>query len=77
MPEKFLIRGEKPLKGVVEVMGAKNVTFPLLAATLLTKEPCQISNLPLIEDVFKMLKILERMGAKIKWLGERQIEISV
>ena len=75
MPEKFLIRGEKPLKGVVEVMGAKNVTFPLLAATLLTKEPCQVSNLPLIEDVFKMLKILERMGAKIKWLGERQIEI--
>ena len=56
-------------------MGAKNVTFPLLAATLLTKEPCQVSNLPLIEDVFKMLKILERMGAKIKWLGERQIEI--
>jgi len=75
MPEKFLIRGEKSLKGVVEVMGAKNVTFPLLAATLLTKEPCQISNLPLIEDVFKMLKILERMGAKIKWLSERQIEI--
>jgi len=75
MPEKFLIRGEKPLKGVVEVMGAKNVTFPLLAATLLTKEPCQVSNLPLIEDVFKMLKILERMGARIKWLGERQIEI--
>jgi len=75
MPEKFLIRGGKPLKGVVEVMGAKNVTFPLLAATLLTKEPCQVSNLPLIEDVFKMLKILERMGAKIKWLGERQIEI--
>ena len=70
-----MIRGEKPLKGVVETKGAKNAAFPLLAATLLTNEPCQISNLPLIEDVFKMLKILEIMGAEIKWLDERKIEI--
>lgn len=75
MPEKFLIQGEKPLKGTVEARGAKNATFPLLAATLLTNEPCQLSNLPLIEDVFKMLKILEAMGAEIKWLEERRIEI--
>lgn len=75
MAENFLIQGGKPLKGIIEVRGAKNATFPLLVATLLTKEACQISNLPLIEDVFKMLKILERMGAKIKWLKEREIEI--
>lgn len=75
MPEKFLIEGGKPLNGVIEARGAKNAAFPLLAATLLTKEPCQISNLPLIEDVFKMLKILERIGVEIKWLDEREIEI--
>ena len=75
MPEKFLIKGEKPLRGTIKAMGAKNVSFPLLAATLLTKEPCQISNLPLVEDVFKMLKILEKIGAQITWLGEREIKI--
>jgi UDP-N-acetylglucosamine 1-carboxyvinyltransferase len=75
MPEKFLINGGKPLKGNIEARGAKNAAFPLLAATLLTKEPCRISNLPLIEDIFKMLRILEQMGAQIKWLDKREIEI--
>lgn len=56
-------------------MGAKNVALPLLAASLLTKEPCYLSNLPLIEDVLKMLKILEEMGAEITWTGEREIKI--
>ncbi len=56
-------------------MGAKNVALPLIAASLLTKEPCRISNLPLIEDVLKMLKILEEMGAKITWIGEREVKI--
>ena len=56
-------------------MGAKNVALPIIGACLLTKEPCRISNLPLIEDVLKMLKILEAMGAEIVWLGEREIKI--
>lgn len=75
MPEKFVIHGGKPLKGTVEVRGAKNAAFPILAATLLTKGPCVINNLPLIEDVFQMLKILEGLGAKITWLGEREVKI--
>jgi UDP-N-acetylglucosamine 1-carboxyvinyltransferase len=75
MPEKFIIRGRKPLKGEIEVRGSKNAVFPLLAASILTDKPCQIANLPLIEDVFKMLGILESIGAEIKWLGEREIRI--
>lgn len=75
MAEKLVIKGGKPLKGTVKVRGAKNAAFPILAATLLTKSPCVIDNLPLIEDVFKMLKILEGLGAKISWLGERKIKI--
>mgnify|MGYP001586369925 FL=1 len=71
MPEQFVIRGRKPLKGVIEVGGSKNAAFPLLAASILTDRPCQIANLPLIEDVFKMLSILEAIGAKITWLGEK------
>ena len=75
MLEKFIIHGGKPLRGEVEIRGAKNAAFPLLAATLLTKEPCVIDNLPLIEDVFQMLKILEGLGAEISWLGKRKIKI--
>lgn len=73
--DKFLIRGKKPLRGEINVMGAKNAAFPVLAACLLTKEPCYVRNLPLIGDVFKMLKILESIGAEITWLGEREIKV--
>jgi len=75
MPEKFIIQGGKPLRGEVEIRGAKNAAFPILAAALLTKSPCVINNLPLIEDVFQMLKVLEGLGAKITWLGEREVKI--
>ena len=62
--------------GEVEIRGAKNAAFPILTASLLTKETCVIDNIPLIEDVFKMIKILEQMGAKISWTGKRKIEIN-
>ena len=73
--EKFVIQGGKSLKGEVEIKGAKNVAFPILAAALLTKEPCVIDNLPLIEDVFQMLKLCQGLGAEISWLGKRKIKI--
>lgn len=69
----FEIKGGKKLEGEIEVRGSKNATTPILAATLLTKEKCFISNLPLIEDVFQMLEILKSMGSKVQWLGERKI----
>lgn len=76
MEEKFVIQGGIPLKGEVEIRGAKNAAFPILAASLLTKETCTIDNLPLIEDVLKMIKILERSGAEISWINKRKIEIN-
>ena len=62
--DKFVIKGGKPLKGEIEVGGSKNAAFPILAATLLTKEPCVISNVPLIEDVYKFIDILQAMEQK-------------
>jgi len=76
MEEKFIIEGGKPLMGEVEIRGAKNAAFPILAATLLTKETCVIDNIPLIEDVFKMIKILEGLGASVVWTGKRKVEIN-
>ncbi len=73
--ETFEINGGKKLKGEIEVRGSKNATTPILAATLLTKEECIISNIPLIEDVYRMLEIFESMGAEIRWLGKRKISV--
>lgn len=75
MSEKFIIKGGKSLKGVIETRGAKNAVFPILAATLLTDKECIIENLPLIEDVFRMIEILESIGAKVSWIGERVLKI--
>ncbi len=74
--EVFEIEGGQPLSGEIVVSGSKNATTPILAATLLTTETCVLSNLPLIEDVFRMLEILESMGAEVEWRGERTLAIT-
>lgn len=75
MAKKLIIQGGKPLKGEIEARGAKNAALPIIAAALLTKEACVIENLPLIEDVFKMLKIVEGLGGEISWLEKRTVKI--
>lgn len=71
----FIINGGCLLTGDIEVCGAKNAATPILAASLLTKEECLIDNLPLIEDVFRMITILKSLGADIRWLGPRTLKI--
>lgn len=71
----FEITGGKQLSGTIDVRGSKNATTPILAATLLTDEECIISNVPLIEDVHRMLEILESLGASIEWVGERTVKV--
>ena len=73
--DAFIIKGSKSLKGEIEVRGAKNATLPILAASLLTQESSVLDNLPLIEDVKKMITLLESFGVKITWLDERKIKI--
>jgi len=75
MPEKFVINGGNPLKGEIEVRGSKNAATPILAATLLTDQPCIIDNIPLVEDVFRMIEILEDLGADVEWLDKRKIRV--
>ncbi len=72
----FEIEGGKRLKGTIEVRGSKNATTPILAATLLSPKTSVISGIPLIEDVFRMLEILESMGAKVEWRGKRTVAVT-
>lgn len=76
MEDKFIINGGIPLRGEVEIRGAKNAAFPILAASLLTNETCVIDNMPKIEDVLKMIEILTKLGAQVNWIGERKIKIN-
>lgn len=65
--EKFIIEKSKPLKGTVTISGSKNAVLPVMAASLLTEEECVIHDVPALSDVFIMNKILESLGAKVKW----------
>ena len=64
--DKLLIEGGTPLKGEVAISGAKNAALPILCAALLTREPLRLTNLPDLNDVRTMLKLLGQMGVKIE-----------
>lgn len=63
--ETFTIRGGQELKGEIRVNGAKNAALKILAASLLSSEPCVITNLPDIEDVHRMIELLESIGVAV------------
>ncbi|AFZ83052.1 UDP-N-acetylglucosamine 1-carboxyvinyltransferase [Candidatus Kinetoplastidibacterium crithidiae] len=62
--EELHIVGESPLKGEVYISGAKNAALPILCAGLLTEEPIILNNVPELDDVKTILKLLEHLGAK-------------
>ena len=73
--DKLVINGPTKLKGEVIISGAKNAAVAILPATLLINGICKIENLPNISDVRTYCKILETLGAKIKWFSDNEIEI--
>jgi len=65
--ESFLIKGGVPLHGEVTISGSKNAALPILAATLLTDEPCVIRRVPDLSDTRFMVQILQSLGATAKF----------
>ena len=68
--ESLLIKGGVPLHGEVQISGAKNAALPIMAATLLTSEPCVLRRVPDLSDVKFMGQILESLGAQVKFEGD-------
>ena len=62
--DKFIIQGGVALRGDVDAGTAKNSVLPLLAATILTRDPCRIIDAPRLRDVDTMLKILGALGVE-------------
>ena len=63
--DKLLIRGGRSLQGEVQISGAKNATLPELCAALLTSEPVRLRNVPRLQDVSTMRKLLLNMGVQV------------
>ncbi len=61
-----MLEGGKTLKGEVRVSGSKNAALPILAATLLTEEPCVITNFPKLRDTLTMIKLLKSLGKNVE-----------
>jgi UDP-N-acetylglucosamine 1-carboxyvinyltransferase len=62
----LVIRGGRRLTGRVTVEGNKNAALPLLAACVLTAEPCELRNMPRIRDVAVMIDLLRSIGAEVE-----------
>ena len=64
--DKLLIEGGHALSGEVAISGAKNAALPILCAALLTSEPVTFTNVPALNDIDTMLKLLAQMGVKVE-----------
>ncbi len=72
---ELIIAGQAKLGGHITIGGCKNAAAPLVAATLLTDEPCTIANLPRINDVLKLIEIIEIMGGAVSWKNPHEVTI--
>ncbi|REK71706.1 UDP-N-acetylglucosamine 1-carboxyvinyltransferase [Paenibacillus paeoniae] len=68
--EKLMIRGGRPLRGTVQISGAKNSAVALVPAAILAESEVVLDNLPLISDVAVYSEILQELGAVVKRDGD-------
>jgi UDP-N-acetylglucosamine 1-carboxyvinyltransferase len=71
----LIIEGGRKLSGHIEVEGNKNAALPLMAACLLSEEPCTLSNVPRIGDVEVMARLLMAVGAEVDGIGTTTLTI--
>ncbi len=64
--DKLLIRGGRALRGEVLISGAKNAALPELCAALLAARPVTLGNVPRLQDVATMLKLIRNMGVRVE-----------
>jgi UDP-N-acetylglucosamine 1-carboxyvinyltransferase len=67
--EALIIKGGTPLRGDVHINTAKNSALYLILASLLTKEPVRLRDIPRLSDVLVSLEILEHVGVEVRWEG--------
>lgn len=71
--EKLIICGGRPLRGTVEIHGAKNSVLPILAACVLCPERCVVTRCPDILDVAAAVEILHHLGCAAERIGSSTV----
>lgn len=69
------IEGGKQLKGEITVKTSKNATVALLCASLLNRGTTRLKNVAKIEEVNRLVEVLQSIGVQVRWRGENDIEI--
>jgi UDP-N-acetylglucosamine 1-carboxyvinyltransferase len=64
--QQFIIHGGNPIAGEVEISGAKNAALPILLATLLSKAPTTLHNVPGLQDINTTVELLAYLGARVE-----------
>ncbi len=72
---QFIIKGGRKLTGEVEIGGAKNSVLKILSAAILLSGRVVIKNVPAIEDVRRMIELLENLGAVVSYLDEKTLSV--
>lgn len=73
--DKFIITGGNKLIGDVTISGAKNAAVAIIPAAILSDDVCRIENIPNINDVSLIARILHEMGANVKMINKSTLEI--
>ena len=74
--DRYIIKGGTPLKGSVNIYGAKNAALPLTVAAVLTQEPVIIDNLPDVSDINVMLEAIASTGARVERISRHKAKIT-
>lgn len=72
---EYIVEGGHRLAGSIAPSGNKNAALPIIAATLLTEQPVQLSNVPRIRDVEALLELISSIGAEVVWTGPNTLRI--
>jgi UDP-N-acetylglucosamine 1-carboxyvinyltransferase len=70
--KKLIIKGSRLLSGKISISGSKNATLPILAASILARK-VKIKNIPLVQDIFTMIELLNFIGLKTKLNKKKKI----
>ncbi|MFE5322576.1 UDP-N-acetylglucosamine 1-carboxyvinyltransferase [Paenibacillus sp. NPDC056579] len=71
--EKLMVAGGRPLRGTVQISGAKNSAIALIPAAILSETTVTLDNLPILSDVAIYTELLEELGATVEWKEDQMI----
>lgn len=74
--EQYVIKGGTPLRGEVEISGAKNAALGIIAGAIMTDDTVTIENLPNVRDINVLIGAIEDIGASVNRIDEHTVKIN-